>query len=70
MTFELPDESLKDFFWRARPLGIEIGASLPIVVEKVTSQRTKDLGIEVGFSLQHIETTGFGKPWMGEMTWF
>lgn len=61
MTFELPDESLKDFFWRARPLGIEIGTSLPIVVEKVTSQRSKNLGIEVGFSLArhcHIEMAG------------
>ena len=50
MTFELPDKSLKDFFWRARPLGIEIGTSLPIVVEKITSQRSKNLGIQVGFS--------------------
>ena len=58
MTFELPDESLKDFFWRARPLGIEIGTSLPIMVEKVTSQRTKDLGIEVGFKLK-----SFGDDW-------
>eukprot|EP00435_Cladocopium_sp_Y103_P011144 s699_g2.t3 len=41
MVFELPDKSTKEFYWRARPLGIEIGTSLPIAVEKVTSERSK-----------------------------
>ena len=58
MVFELPDKSMKEFYWRARPLGIEIGTSLPIVVEKVTGERAKNQGIEVGFVLR-----SFGDNW-------
>mmetsp|Transcript_80578 Transcript_80578/g.133321 ORF Transcript_80578/g.133321 Transcript_80578/m.133321 type:complete len:702 (-) Transcript_80578:120-2225(-) len=58
MVFELPDKSTKEFYWRARPLGIEIGTSLPIAVEKVTSERSKSRGIKVGFILR-----SFGDNW-------
>lgn len=58
MVFELPDKSTKEFYWRARPLGIEIGTSLPIAVEKVTSERSKSQGIKVGFILK-----SFGDNW-------
>lgn len=58
MVFELPDKSTKEFYWRARPLGIEIGTSLPIAVEKVTSERSKGQGIKVGYILK-----SFGDNW-------
>ena len=58
MVFELPDKSTKEFYWRARPLGIEIGTSLPIAVEKVTSERSKNQGIKVGYILK-----SFGDNW-------
>ena len=52
-VFELPDKSLREFMWHARPLGLSFGTASPPVVSKV--ERPADVkGIKEGYILRRF----------------
>lgn len=52
-VFELPDKSLREFMWHARPLGLAFGTASPPVVSKV--ERPADVkGIKEGYILRRF----------------
>ena len=51
--FELPDKTVREFMWHAKPLGLAFGSDSPPVVSKVTFPADKK-GVKEGYILRRF----------------